>query len=157
MYMRVCWNWQTGTFEGRVRERMGSSPICRTKKDRNSGLFLLSWDTLMPLLIPIRVSSASRLSVCKESRIRFPYHNCCGDTSARFLPPRIRNRKNRSRHPAWLSHKRMNSFVHSSLFSFSKLKTLFIYQGQKHTDICTKLYKPIEKCKRVSEAGPFKR
>ena len=30
--MRQCWNRQTGTFEGRVRERMGSSPICRTNK-----------------------------------------------------------------------------------------------------------------------------
>lgn len=30
MNMRWCWNRQTGTFEGRVRERVGSSPICRT-------------------------------------------------------------------------------------------------------------------------------
>ena len=29
--MRWCWNRQTGTFEGRVRERVGSSPIHRTK------------------------------------------------------------------------------------------------------------------------------
>ena len=32
--LRQCWNWQTGTFEGRVRERTGSSPVCRTKKKR---------------------------------------------------------------------------------------------------------------------------
>ena len=31
---RQCWNRQTGTFEGRVRERMGSSPICRTIKQK---------------------------------------------------------------------------------------------------------------------------
>ena len=30
---RQCWNWQTGTFEVRVRRRMGSSPICRTKNN----------------------------------------------------------------------------------------------------------------------------
>lgn len=30
-YMRQCWNRQTGTFEGRVRERTGSSPVCRIK------------------------------------------------------------------------------------------------------------------------------
>lgn len=30
--MRQCWNRQTGTFEGRVRERTGSSPVCRTQK-----------------------------------------------------------------------------------------------------------------------------
>ncbi len=30
MNMRWCWNRQTGTFEGRVRERVGSSPIHRT-------------------------------------------------------------------------------------------------------------------------------
>ena len=29
--MRQCWNRQTGTFEGRVRERTGSSPVCRIK------------------------------------------------------------------------------------------------------------------------------
>ena len=29
--MRVCWNWQTGTFEGRVcKSRVGSSPTTRT-------------------------------------------------------------------------------------------------------------------------------
>ena len=28
--MRVCWNWQTGTFEGRVFRRTGSSPVTRT-------------------------------------------------------------------------------------------------------------------------------
>ncbi len=28
--MRVCWNWQTGTFEGRVLRRTGSSPVTRT-------------------------------------------------------------------------------------------------------------------------------
>ena len=28
--MRWCWNRQTGKFEGRVRERVGSSPIHRT-------------------------------------------------------------------------------------------------------------------------------
>ena len=29
--MRVCWNWQTGMFEGHVcLARMGSSPITRT-------------------------------------------------------------------------------------------------------------------------------
>ena len=27
---RVCWNWQTGTFEGRVLRRTGSSPVTRT-------------------------------------------------------------------------------------------------------------------------------
>lgn len=31
IYMQVCWNWQTGTFEGRVHfMRMGSSPITCT-------------------------------------------------------------------------------------------------------------------------------
>jgi|BioPla2DNA2_1021312.scaffolds.fasta_scaffold10982_2 hypothetical protein len=40
--MRVCWNWQTGTFEGRVFRRTGSSPVTRTifihmRKDGRAG------------------------------------------------------------------------------------------------------------------------
>ena len=43
--MRVCWNWQTGTFEGRVsKRRMGSSPITRTK----------TWRYLMRLIYKIK-------------------------------------------------------------------------------------------------------
>jgi hypothetical protein len=29
--MRPWWNWQTRTFEGRMRERTGSSPVGRTR------------------------------------------------------------------------------------------------------------------------------
>ena len=48
--MRVCWNWQTGTFEGRVlhdvRVQVPSlAPVLRSQKARKSGIseiFLLS-------------------------------------------------------------------------------------------------------------------
>ena len=33
---RVCWNWQTGTFEGRVLRRTGSSPVTRTTSSENA-------------------------------------------------------------------------------------------------------------------------
>ena len=41
--MRKCWNRQTGTFEGRVRERMGSSPICRTKPKQSEPISNQRW------------------------------------------------------------------------------------------------------------------
>ena len=47
--MRSWWNWQTRTFEGRMRKHMGSSPIDRTKNKESTfikcGFFIFIFDS----------------------------------------------------------------------------------------------------------------
>ena len=51
--MRVWRNWQTRTFEGRMGDRMGSSPIIRTTKRLNPfgfSLFVLEFLNILKYL-----------------------------------------------------------------------------------------------------------
>ena len=62
--MQLWRNWQTRTFEGRVGNRMGSSPISRTKINDN---FLLE-DCRFFVLLTFLFSIFSLLSNCRFRR-----------------------------------------------------------------------------------------
>ena len=64
---RVCWNWQTGTFEGRVLRRTGSSPVTRTTSSnrRKHYKWTGGWAGL-------RRTTGTRVYVNSVSRVRIP-------------------------------------------------------------------------------------
>ena len=66
-FLRVCWNWQTGTFEGRVFRRTGSSPVTRTTCTNQCRIE--SWKDGWAGL---RRTTGTRVYVNSVSRVRIP-------------------------------------------------------------------------------------